>query len=1185
MATVYKLGMWGALLLALLLTVLVGEETAAFRLRDHTSEEDDRSVHTGAGALNRRIFALGRGERAKPKSWSRLPKDEYDDDDDGDDDDEDENGGDNEYEQVAIRRAAEKRFGFAGRREPPTGSGAAKRRENVRWRLEKDDVYKRPADDGDDGDDAENDGDDNDSEGEPEVRTIFNLYGWLGSAKGSDRTTPDSDSDDDRKSRAKATATPSKQQRSPKVPADDGGLLGSIRGFLEAAKTRTSAISFDASVLNWIEKFTNTPADQDTGDEPEGSTLVDRLRSWFQQSGSHVPGKDRQESGAGEQKKKPKLKQDSAFVQLLNESPLTSLFSSDELPVEAPIDAAPKTPPKALPQARSKVVKERIAISPEDFQQLLLRVPSFVPDYSLVGNRECQRQGQIFERQLRGKRLWALKMIDASAKLGSGLLQGNAHQLGDYDLCTGISTKVQVSGSEQVRIRGKYCLAHIDVVAEDDELQLPVHLLHGRGFIRSTLNDPNHFLPRFTTINWGICLPAACTFEDAAGIVKNFVGPYNSTGIKVFLELEEGNCHVRQTRSRMLLVRENWKLMMAIGFYTFVVVVTVVATLNDYEIFIKIDPLASEQQPTNVLHQMLMAFSLKKTLRQILGGVPEGYEQTGESRPTFACLYGLKGVASVALFFALRLVPLGFQPFTNRNEFTESFNAPWSVAVRVLMLYADLYLVVSGFLAAHHMMHEYRTRSRLAWFKRLVGRYLRLTFPLVPVLAFYALIWEHLGSGPQWGDVVVKNANLCKHNYHTNLLFIHNWYPIEETCAPHTFQLAIEMQLSVLAPFLMIVLTKNRFYGMIAYVLLHCLSTAIRFSSTVEDRLVPYVFHGVRLTQLYRTLNLSLTETLHRITPYLTGFGLGCLLQETQDAQSRHQERGIRWSGWLGAGVALLWCLLSPLDIVRNDFQYEPLEAAQYAALAPLAWSLGICWVIFYCITEDSSALNRLLSSRPLVLLGHLSYSLSLVQFLVFFYFVGTTRGSEVFSLGTYINRTELCLLVGAALSIALLFDLPIQNVKRFLDAAGVLDSFENVEPVEVKPTEAAVSPSGDEEEYSQKSASATDAAVSAPAEKNEPELPANADEEEMEDFWAQSSAQEDRANGSQPTKPETEPVPERGETIDLQQALEEDYYEEEQEEEEEEEEEAEIDEEKEVKRRPTTNGREWSRTWDLLDD
>lgn len=131
-------------------------------------------------------------------------------------------------------------------------------------------------------------------------------------------------------------------------------------------------------------------------------------------------------------------------------------------------------------------------------------------------------------------------------------------------------------------------------------------------------------------------------------------------------------------------------------------------------------------EETNLLHQTLMSFSVKRTFRQLVGGEDE----TLAGKDVVGCLSGLRALATIALFCALRLIPMGFQPFTNRNEFTESFNTPWSVALRVLMLYADVYLVISGFLAAYHMVGEYQQKQKVAWFRRIVGRYLRFVLYL-----------------------------------------------------------------------------------------------------------------------------------------------------------------------------------------------------------------------------------------------------------------------------------------------------------------------------------------------------------------------------------------------------------------------------------------------------------------------
>lgn len=79
--------------------------------------------------------------------------------------------------------------------------------------------------------------------------------------------------------------------------------------------------------------------------------------------------------------------------------------------------------------------------------------------------------------------------MDASAKIPSGLLRGNANQLGDFDLCTEIRTKIKLKEDKSVKLKGKYCLANIDIVAVDEDLKLPAHLIQGRNLLRSHLDD------------------------------------------------------------------------------------------------------------------------------------------------------------------------------------------------------------------------------------------------------------------------------------------------------------------------------------------------------------------------------------------------------------------------------------------------------------------------------------------------------------------------------------------------------------------------------------------------------------------------------------------------------------------------------------------------------------------------
>lgn len=83
--------------------------------------------------------------------------------------------------------------------------------------------------------------------------------------------------------------------------------------------------------------------------------------------------------------------------------------------------------------------------------------------------------------------------MDATGKVGSGLLRGNINQYGDFNMCTDIKTVVKVTTKQQIRIRGKYCLAHIETQTSVTDLKIPVHMLHGRGLFNSHLGNVSAF--------------------------------------------------------------------------------------------------------------------------------------------------------------------------------------------------------------------------------------------------------------------------------------------------------------------------------------------------------------------------------------------------------------------------------------------------------------------------------------------------------------------------------------------------------------------------------------------------------------------------------------------------------------------------------------------------------------------
>jgi len=217
---------------------------------------------------------------------------------------------------------------------------------------------------------------------------------------------------------------------------------------------------------------------------------------------------------------------------------------------------------------------------------------------------------------------------------------------------------------------------------------------------------------------------------------------------------------------------------------------TIFATLNDYwdSPFIKSlfgakesessDSSSSSSKSSN---KILSCFSAKRNAQLLFGNAVDDVK----------CIHGLKAIALLILIVSFKLIPMGRVPYSNRNKLTEFFNSPLSTFLRSSILYTDVFLVISGFLATLGMLKSDAIGAKLAWPKRVIGRYLRLALPLLVVLLFYAFIWEHLGTGPQWSAVVTHNADLCKRSMWRNLFFIQNFYPVEEMVSEKSLPLQL----------------------------------------------------------------------------------------------------------------------------------------------------------------------------------------------------------------------------------------------------------------------------------------------------------------------------------------------------------------------------------------------------------
>ncbi|XP_011502852.1 PREDICTED: nose resistant to fluoxetine protein 6-like [Ceratosolen solmsi marchali] len=640
------------------------------------------------------------------------------------------------------------------------------------------------------------------------------------------------------------------------------------------------------------------------------------------------------------------------------------------------------------------VYGEKIDLQARKFLQI---VPTFDPGAGQV-SQKCRRQAALFYEELKKFSLWALKMFDATAKMPSGLLNGNVNQLGDFDECLG------VEGTQG--IRGQYCLAYLQLDVEDSrpDLQQLHRLMHSHYAFRSNISDPGHRVPRFGTVNWAVCAPSGCNPRDVEASLRHTLAKHTEqTGLKITVKVDAEMCQVRRTEplpTETLLVG---------FFFTAVVVLSIIAGLCDHY-----------KVPAS---PAVLAFSLKRNVLKLIS------LERGEG--DIATVHGIRALNAFMLILAHKSLALFFNPYTNRTEMTEYVGKPWTVIGRAASLYTDPFIMLSGLLTTYSFVGRLDKIGKLNVRNEYLSRLLRIVPTLGALILFCTYIMPFIGSGPQWNLVVTQHADICKRTWWRNFLFIHNYFGFENMCLTHTHHVGIDTQLFALSPLMVLAIYKKPKIGITVLTLVAMLSTVLRFYVTYFYRLNNYIFFGTSIRQLFDTANLSYILPSHRLTVYIIGVFVGYLLRKWP--KSYKLNNTIIFIGWSLCILMAIGAFFGPAGMGSINYVYNPIHAATYNAFAPIGWCAIFIWMTFLSHTGNTDGwLSKVFAWKGFLITTRLSYAIYLTQFPVFFFNVGETRSAEYIGfIRMMLNVKELFWILGASIILTILFETPFQNLRN----------------------------------------------------------------------------------------------------------------------------------------------------------
>ncbi|XP_031330808.1 nose resistant to fluoxetine protein 6-like [Photinus pyralis] len=420
-------------------------------------------------------------------------------------------------------------------------------------------------------------------------------------------------------------------------------------------------------------------------------------------------------------------------------------------------------------------------------------IESFLLRNATAVSWDCSAQLSEYVVGLRSREEWALKVYDSTGKLPAGVLDGNLAELGSFDECLYV-TKLNEE-PEGSSFTGQYCLGSI--------------------YVNATRNISNEIkVPEIgNRLAFPTCLPEGCSGGDVQNVIR---------GIGINLTIKDSHCQTLAKRPEM-------DTGCIIGLTFFVCLPLLMAASTIYDLRNKF----IEKRAPNAL---LSAFSIYTNLKKIF--------DTKSAPREITCLHGVRAIAMFIVIAGHRYYYVLHQK--HRNEF---FTIHWVQQIQNMPLIKadiamDIFFFLSGSMITYGYFQKLAKQQKFGVISHYANRYLRLTPTMAIVILFVATVTKYLGSGPLWPAFNETIVDPCVHNWWFNMLYIQNFAP--PMCMPHTWYMAVDTQLFLLTPLLLILLrrwTKKSLVTM-AFLGACCIASVFALAFTMEFR-VAHVFHSV----------------------------------------------------------------------------------------------------------------------------------------------------------------------------------------------------------------------------------------------------------------------------------------------------------------------------------------------------
>ncbi|XP_033166122.1 nose resistant to fluoxetine protein 6 [Drosophila mauritiana] len=518
---------------------------------------------------------------------------------------------------------------------------------------------------------------------------------------------------------------------------------------------------------------------------------------------------------------------------------------------------------------------------------------------------------------------WALKMLDSWGSFPSGLLYGTFYDLGNFDECLNINQEISSSQT----IKGKYCFMAVPL---RDVLDTGIESLEGMQIKIAT------------------CFPASCSATQVETFAGQLYQNKVNSSMSFNISIDEDGCQTSDP------VPWDGLTIFTVVILSVLTLIVVSSTLYDYFLC------TTQQKPA--LIKIISARANSRALFRL--------EVSSSNSNVIDCLHGIRCMSLIWVVFLHEHLYSLISPNINFTYALAWLEKPSSSFFVHGYFSVDTFLFIGGLLVSLTALRTMeKTNGKLNIPRMYVNRIIRILPVLAMAILIYVKLMPVVSGGPLFKSGF-HGKEECVNGWYWDLLFIQNY--ATKTCLDQSWYLAVDMQLYILSPLLLIGLYKWGKKAAWAIVGIVVLLSGCLFATQMVNNYSMSIKNGGGDDEANSKLYLA-THT--HAAPWLIGFLFGYFLHLNRDRKFQISWL-VLWSGWI---ISLAMFFTSIFATYPSGKWSAPplstLEESLYYTLTRVGWPLAMCWVVFVCIQGYGGLANSFLSTPLWQPLSRLSYS------------------------------------------------------------------------------------------------------------------------------------------------------------------------------------------------------------------